>query len=103
MNGYVVGTISLLDIGNGEAALRKMFVHPEFRGREYGVSSSLLHHALNFARSNEVENIYLGTTAQFIAAHRFYEKNGFIEIPRSRLPQAFPIMAVDSKFYMYSF
>ncbi|KGK43314.1 GNAT family acetyltransferase [Nitrincola sp. A-D6] len=99
----IVGTISLLDIGNGESALRKMFVRSEFRGQEYGVSSSLLHHALSFARSNGVERIYLGTTAQFLAAHRFYEKNGFVEIAQSRLPVSFPIMAVDSRFYMYAF
>lgn len=99
----VVGTISLLDIGNGESALRKMFVRSEFRGKEHGVSSSLLHRVLSCARSNEVKSIYLGTTARFLAAHKFYEKNGFVEIPRSRLPSSFPIMAVDSKFYMYAF
>ena len=29
----VVGTIALLDIGARQGALRKMFVHPDFRGR----------------------------------------------------------------------
>lgn len=99
----VVGTISLLDIGNNEVALRKMFVHPNFRGKEYGVSSSLLAHALNFAKSHKVKNIYLGTTAQFLAAHRFYEKHDFIEVSKTKLPSSFPIMAVDSKFYRYAF
>ncbi|MBB2688201.1 UNVERIFIED_ORG: RimJ/RimL family protein N-acetyltransferase [Rhizobium etli] len=37
----------------------------------------------------------------FVAAHRFYEKNGFTEIARSALPRAFPLMAVDNKFYRY--
>jgi RimJ/RimL family protein N-acetyltransferase len=46
-----------------------------------------------------VTEIYLGTTAEFLAAHRFYEKNGFKEIAKSQLPPAFPIMAVDTKFY----
>tara|TARA_R110002072_G_scaffold302674_1_gene487195 strand:+ start:4682 stop:5164 length:483 start_codon:yes stop_codon:yes gene_type:complete len=101
--GIVVGSISLLDIGNGESALRKMFVRSKFRGKRYGVSSSLLRHALDSARSNDVQRIYLGTTSQFLAAHRFYERNGFVEISRSRLPQTFPIMTVDSKFYLYAF
>jgi len=99
----IVGTISLLDIGGGMTALRKMFVHPKFRGQEHGVSTALLSQVLNWANTNEVECIYLGTTAKFLAAHRFYEKNGFIEVPRARLPNTFPIMAVDSKFYRYAF
>jgi len=99
----VVGTISLLDIGNGIAALRKMFVHQKFRGKEYGVSASLLRHALNRAESNCVESVYLGTTAQFLAAHRFYEKNGFTEVSVTELPITFPVMAVDTKFYIYTF
>jgi hypothetical protein len=47
--------------------------------------------------------IYLGTTAEFIAAHKFYEKNGFTEVPKANLPETFPVMAVDTKFYMYAF
>ncbi|MGO7422080.1 GNAT family N-acetyltransferase, partial [Rhizobium ruizarguesonis] len=44
---------------------------------------------------------FLGTTDKFVAAHRFYEKNGFTEIAKSALPRTFPLMAVDSKFYRY--
>ena len=46
-----------------------------------------------------VAAVYLGTTAKFLAAHRFYEKNGFREIAREALPDSFPVMAVDTKFY----
>lgn len=35
-NRQVVGSAGLLDIGNHQAALRKMFVRPEFRGAEHG-------------------------------------------------------------------
>jgi hypothetical protein len=38
----VVGTIALLDIGNGQGALRKMFVHRDFRGREAGAAQRLV-------------------------------------------------------------
>jgi hypothetical protein len=37
----VVGTISLLDIGNGQGALRKMFVKAPFRGAAHGVARQL--------------------------------------------------------------
>jgi GNAT superfamily N-acetyltransferase len=95
----VVGTISLLDIGNGQGALRKMFVHRDLRGPNHGVARRLLDVLLDWARDRGVREIFLGTTEKFLAAHRFYEKNGFREIARSALPPAFPIMAVDSRFY----
>jgi N-acetylglutamate synthase-like GNAT family acetyltransferase len=98
----VVGTIALKDIGGGRAALRKMFVAPAWRGREKGVARALLETLLAWARSKGVSEIYLGTTAQFLAAHRFYEKNGFVEVPKETLPASFPIMAVDSRFYRYA-
>jgi hypothetical protein len=49
-----------------------------------------------------LSDIFLGTTAKFLAAHRFYEKNGFHEIGRDELPAAFPVMTVDTKFYRRS-
>jgi GNAT superfamily N-acetyltransferase len=95
----VAGTISLMDIGNGQGALRKMFVHRDFRGHEVGTAKRLLVALLDWARDRGVREIFLGTTPKFLAAHRFYEKNGFTEITPADLPPAFPIMAVDKKFY----
>lgn len=99
-NGNVVGTVALLDIGNKQAALRKMFVRKEFRGSKYGIAKYLLDECINWAQVVGLKEIFLGTTAQFIAAHRFYEKNGFAEIAVEQLPKKFPIMEVDTKFYM---
>lgn len=48
------------------------------------------------------QSIVLGTTPQFVAAHRFYEKNGFIKIDPAELPKSFPVLAVDKKFYQYT-
>ena len=98
-DGAVVGTIALLDIGNGQGALRKMFVKAPFRGARYGVALRLLEILRRWCEGTGVREVFLGTTATFFAAHRFYEKNGFTEVQRSYLPEAFPIMAVDSKFY----
>jgi len=95
----VVGTIALLDIGRGQAALRKMFVHPDFRGAERGTAHALLQTLLAWAVARELREIFLGTTPFFQAAHRFYEKCGFTEIPKERLPPEFPIMKVDTRFY----
>lgn len=98
-NGKVVGTISLLDIGAHQVALRKMFVHSEYRGAAKGVAQMLLEEALTWARAKKVKTIFLGTTDKFLAAHRFYEKNGFSVLPKEQLPAAFPVMKVDSRFY----
>ena len=98
----VVGTIALLDIGNGQGALRKMFVRQAYRGSERGVGRNLLRTLLEWCRHHYVSEVYLGTTDRFKAAHRFYEKNGFAEIHKTGLPANFPIMSVDTKFYKHA-
>jgi N-acetylglutamate synthase-like GNAT family acetyltransferase len=95
----VVGTVGLLDIGNNQAALRKMFVKATHRGAEHGVAKRLLDTLFAWCRAHGVHEVYLGTTAKFLAAHRFYEKNGFHEIHHEDLPKSFPVMLVDTKFY----
>lgn len=100
--GTVVGTLALLDIGNHQAALRKMFIASSYRGPEHGVARKLLQTLLVWCRAQGVREIFLGTTAKFLAAHRFYEKNGFCEVAGETLPKSFPVMAVDSKFYRLS-
>lgn len=98
----LVGTIALKDMGSGAGALRKMFVAPSHRGRAAGVAQALLDHLLDTARNRGLAHIYLGTTARFLAAHRFYEKNGFALVAVDDLPDTFPRMAVDSRFYRRS-
>lgn len=98
-DGRIVGTIGLLDIGNGEAALRKMFVAAPFRGSRHAVAPRLLEGLLDWSRKQGLERIFLGTTDKFLAAHRFYEKHGFRLIDKADLPKTFPVMAVDTRFY----
>ncbi|MGG0282731.1 GNAT family N-acetyltransferase [Bacillus anthracis] len=97
----VVGTVALLDIGNDQVALRKMFVKKEFRGKEWGASHKLLQTAISWAENKKLKDIYLGTTVKFLAAHRFYEKNGFQSVDIEDLPKSFPVLQVDKKFYRY--
>ncbi len=97
--GRVVGTVALIDIGDRQGALRKMFVDAGYRGG--AVAGPLLETLLAWARDKGLRAIYLGTTAKFLAAHRFYEKNGFAAVKKDGLPAAFPVMKVDSKFYRY--
>jgi N-acetylglutamate synthase-like GNAT family acetyltransferase len=95
----VVGTVALLDIGNKQAALRKMFVASSHRGAQQGVAAALLQVLRAWCRARGIRTVFLGTTPKFLAAHRFYEKNGFREISREALPPSFPVMVVDTRFY----
>ena len=99
--GRVVGTIALLDIGGRMAALRKMFVDASFRGKERGVAYALLQALISWSEGHDIQVIYLGTTPKFLAAHAFYEKNDFVEIQKRDLPETFPVMKVDRKFYKF--
>ncbi|HMU65813.1 MAG TPA: GNAT family N-acetyltransferase [Cellvibrionaceae bacterium] len=101
-NDRVIGTIGLRDLGNGQGALRKMFVACEFRGAPLGVANLLLNTLIEWAKARKISDVYLGTTEYFHAAHRFYEKNLFIAIARESLPPSFPLMAVDTIFYQRS-
>ncbi|GEN52249.1 GNAT family N-acetyltransferase [Halobacillus faecis] len=98
----VVGTISLLDIGNNQVALRKMFVDKNFRGKRYKTAHLLLDRAITWMKENSIKSVFLGTTPQFLAAHRFYKKHGFTSIGIEELPKNFPLLQVDKKFYQYS-
>lgn len=66
------------------------------------VASRLLQHPFRGSVEHEVAAVYLGTTTNFLAAHRFYEKNGLVEIAPIAHPAAFPVMAVGTKFYQRS-
>jgi len=101
VNNKVVGTIALLDIGNHQGALRKMFVDTNYRGKHLGIGKKLLDNLFEWAKEKQFKEILLGTTAKFLAAQRFYEKNGFIEIGKELLPVNFPVMSVDVKFYKF--
>lgn len=95
----VVGTIGVVDIGNEQVALKKMFVHKDFRGKQHGVAARLMEVAKRWCEQHGVQTILLGTTGGMHAAHRFYEKNGFVEVAPQDLPPNFPLVHVDSKFY----
>jgi GNAT superfamily N-acetyltransferase len=93
----VVATLGLIDFGGG-GALRKMFVAKDQRGS--GVAQSLLDTLIAHATSAAIPALALGTLAQMHAAHRFYERNGFIAATPDQLPAGFPRMPVDDRFYL---
>lgn len=99
LDGELVGTIALINTGHHAGAIRKMFVKKEFRGKELGLAQALLETLLAYSRQAGITDLYLGTVEQLKAALRFYERNGFVQIPAADLPAYFPRMAVDTLFY----
>jgi len=100
--GTVVGSVALVDIGNHEVALKKMFVAKEFRGKERGISQRLLNTALDWCKQRQVRRIYLGSVGVYHTAHRFYEQNNFKQVRADELPPSFPRMQEDTVFYRLS-
>jgi len=95
----VVGSIALVDIGNAQGALRKMFVKAAYRGAPHRLAGRLLEGLLGHAAQCRIDEIFLGTTEKFRAAHRFYEKSGFTLVGERALPDRFPRMNGDTRFY----
>ena len=98
-NEKLIGSIALIDIGNGQSALRKMFVHKAYRGKEKGTGQQLLDHVISWCKQKGIDEIYLGTFDKLAAAQRFYLKNGFVEVDKQHLPATFPLMQVDNMFF----
>ena len=98
INGQIVTTNGWLEVGDARGELRKMFVAASHRGTEVAASSQT---CLTWERMARMTEVMLGTTERMKAAHRFYEKWGFVEETAASLPSSFPRMRVDTKFYRY--
>ncbi len=100
-NEKVIGTIAVIDIGQNAFELRDVFLDRDYRSIT-DFAKRLLDTTLVWAKERDVNTIYLGTTLAFRAAHRFYEKHGFQEIPRADMPSYCQPMDCDEKFYRLS-
>lgn len=100
IEGELVGTIALVKFDDKKAAIRKMFVKKEFRGKEYQIAQKLLEILISYCRENAIDEIMLGTVSVLNAAMRFYERNGFQKITKENLPSQFPLMSADNVFYI---
>ncbi|MEO6166712.1 MAG: GNAT family N-acetyltransferase [Chitinophagales bacterium] len=95
----IVGSIALIDIGNRQGVIRKMFVHPDFRGKEKKTAQLLLDELTQWCGHRQLHELFLGTIDTMLAAQKFYIRNGFATIEKSALPDSFPVMKVDNLFF----
>lgn len=98
IDNKLVGTIALVKFGDREAAIRKMFVKKEYRGKEFSIAQKLLETLVNYSKETGIDDLYLGTVSILEAALRFYERNHFIRVEKKSLPATFPIMSADNVF-----
>jgi N-acetylglutamate synthase-like GNAT family acetyltransferase len=99
LDGVVIGTIALIDIGNNQVALRKMFVKEQYRGGPHKTGQHLMDAAFAWMKAQNVHEVFLGTLDRFEAAQKFYLRNGFVELPKKDLPSTFPAMTLDNRFF----
>lgn len=90
----VIGTVGLINFGEGRGSLRRMYLDKMHRGT--GVADKLVKTLLEFAREKGYKEIYLTTIEDLIAAQRFYERVGFQRI--DALPEDIPDGG-DTLFY----
>lgn len=95
----LIGTIALISTGHNAGAIRKMFVKKEFRGRENGTAQQLLETLIGYCIEKGITDLYLGTVDMLKAAHRFYEKNGFVKMKSEEMPVYFPRMMGENVYY----
>ncbi|MCA6066305.1 GNAT family N-acetyltransferase [Chryseobacterium sp. RG1] len=98
IDGELVGTIALVKFDKNAAAIRKMFVKKEFRGKERNIAQKLLEILIDYCYENGIEEVYLGTVSILKAALCFYERNHFKIIDKELLPAKFPLMSADNVF-----
>lgn len=101
-NEKVVGTIGLQKLDENIGILRKMFVDKDYRGRELGIAQKLFEVLLIQAKNLKIKQLFLDTPLIAYAAHRFYERNGFVETTRDKLPTSYKFVEMPLKFYVLS-
>ncbi|MGY5874265.1 MAG: GNAT family N-acetyltransferase [Candidatus Thorarchaeota archaeon] len=83
---YAPGTLEVkgcigLEVYGSDAVLRSVAVHPEYQGK--GVGVGLLQKAIEYARSIQLDRLYLLTDT----AEKYFLKHGFEYIDRTIVPQ----------------
>jgi molybdopterin-guanine dinucleotide biosynthesis protein A/predicted GNAT family acetyltransferase len=79
LDGQVVGSVALRDLGNGVLELKRMYLRRTQRGR--GLGKRLLTTAVEGARSRGATMIRLDTSERMETARALYEAYGFRQVP----------------------
>ena len=75
----LAGMGGLRSLGSGVAEIKRLYIRPEFRGRQLG--DVLLKCLLSDAKAFGYQKVCLDTGLFMRSAHRLYESNGFVDCP----------------------
>jgi ribosomal protein S18 acetylase RimI-like enzyme len=79
VDGAIVGTLALLNVGNDEFELGKMSVDENYQGM--GIGFDLIQACIEIAKSRGGKAITLETNSVLAPAIGLYKKCGFVEVP----------------------
>lgn len=82
-NSKIIGTVGIKEDTRQSALLRRMYVHPNYRGKGYG--SLLITTAVDFCKNNGYHQIIFRSTNQMKDAIKLCLKKGFGEEERLNL------------------
>ncbi len=97
-DGKVIGTLALMNKGNGNAVLKKGFVRAEDRKR--GILSQLYDRLLSFAELKGITTFIFDTPSVATNCHQYFEKRGYRKILKEELPFDYTYPDRDSYLYM---
>lgn len=94
----VIGTLALMNKGNGNAIIKKGFVKKEFR--KQGILTKLYEILLDFAKAKGIKQIMFDTPSVATNCHRFFEREGYVRIEKSQQPFEYEYPDRDSYLYL---
>lgn len=95
----VVGSIGLMNYGNGLGILKKFFVYEAYRGIPHYLGRQLFSVFMDFAQKHHFKKIILDTPKNTDRAHKFYKKAGFKKIEKEELPITYDCPYDDCDFF----
>lgn len=99
LEGEIVGCIGLQKLNENIGVLRKMFVKKELRGTDLKIGQKLFDKLKSESQKLAFKSILLDTPSIAKASHRFYEKNGFLNLDRSQIPSDYTFPDRNSKIF----
>lgn len=76
----LIGTVALRNMGSSDYELKALYLYKAYQGRKLGYM--LLHTAIDYARKNHYQRIFLDTVSTSENALRLYRRNGFCDTER---------------------
>ncbi|MCM1263611.1 MAG: GNAT family N-acetyltransferase [Butyrivibrio sp.] len=94
----VIGTLALMNKGNGNGVLKKGFVDIAYR--KNGILTKLYEVLLNYAKKQNMKLLMFDTPSVATNCHSFFEKRGYVQINKNEQPFAYEYPDRDSYLYL---